>query len=197
MLAAFIGATLASSCGTPPENPTAPPPVSAVAASDQGAVGASVRPAKLDICHFDATTQTWSPLAVPQAGWPGHESHGDFRVTPENPCPPPPCPCFTAYDARAVLLFEYDCPDLVPNPGYATILENDDLECDPQKTIMANTCKYVNQDYTLLRTDDYRSLTVDQDGTCTDFTKNGATITTTGLTPDQVAACQKVLCDLQ
>jgi len=48
---------------------------------------------KVTICHqTSSATNPWVQITVSENALPAHANHGDFVVTPNNVCPPPPCP---------------------------------------------------------------------------------------------------------
>jgi hypothetical protein len=56
---------------------------------------------RVDVCHYDAVTGTYSELMVPGSALDPHLGHGDFvKPYDDYDCtqgPPSPCPCFSAY----------------------------------------------------------------------------------------------------
>lgn len=99
-VAALAAGVVALSCGGGAERQTvagpAPVALQPTTADDGGSLSEAVKPSKTLLCHYDATTQTWSDLNVPAPAVEAHLKHGDTLGS----CTPA-CPCFTAADLVA------------------------------------------------------------------------------------------------
>ncbi len=94
-VAAVAAGIVALSCGGGAERPTVVGPatvaIQPTTADDDGSVSAAAKPQTTLLCHYDATTGTWSDLSVPAPAVQPHRNHGDVTGSCAGACP-----CFPA-----------------------------------------------------------------------------------------------------
>jgi uncharacterized protein (TIGR02145 family) len=82
-------------------------------------------PSKIDVCHYDAVTNTWSTINIPINALPAHLAHGDIVPDADEDGYSKTTPCGTGNDC--------DDNNAAINPGATEICGNNiDDNCDGQ-----------------------------------------------------------------
>lgn len=174
LLAAVVAGVVALSCGGGAEQQSVsgPAPVAfqpPAASDDSGSVSEAAKPTTFKlVCHYDATTGTFSQLNLPEAAFQAHLKHERDK---EGSCLQATCPCFAAADLTP------SCPEpdgacSGGSTGYSLL-----LGCAVGDSLTLSSIVSVD-------------LVA---GSCSVFKAPDSVASQTGLTPGQLDACAALI----